>query len=210
MAILFGVLAIIGGLLLPMLFGWVGFAIPVAFGVLAIIFTILKNKKRKEQGLPRSIGGLVCGIIGIVLAALLIGGLNIAVGKIRNEMEKYGVSHFRILDKSIDSLGTGGIIGMISAAKDEIGENYDMLKDEFNLLQDYMKGVISENSTPATEAAGGEGATAAAGDAQGSSEEGAAEGGEADGGEAEGGEAGYEEGGEESDITGGDESGPQE
>ena len=50
MALLFGILAIITGLFLPILFGWIGFAIPTVLGVLAIVFAILKNKKLAEDG----------------------------------------------------------------------------------------------------------------------------------------------------------------
>ena len=199
MAILFGVLAIITAFFLPFLFGWVGFVIPMVFAALAIVFNILKNKKNAEQELPKTKAGLVCGIVGAVLAILMILGLQAATGKIKSEMEKYGVSHFPILEKTVDKLGSGGLVGMIITAKDEAAKGIDELKKEFENLQEYMKGNTPADETPASEAsseaAGGENATAAEG--------GAEEGGVEEGGAEEG---GAEEGGEEpqGDLEGGD------
>ena len=185
MALLFGILAIITGLFLPLLFGWIGFAIPTVLGVLAIVFAILKNKKLAEDGQRKRVAGFVCGGIGILIAALMIAGMNVATKKLKTKMEEYGVSHFPILEKSIDKLGSGGIVGVIIYAKNEVDANMDKLKDEFDLLKQYMDGALSSD-TPSSEASS-EASTAAAG---GEGAEGA-EGGEAvEGGEgAEGGEA---------------------
>lgn len=185
MALLFGILAIITGLFLPILFGWIGFAIPTVLGVLAIVFAILKNKKLAEDGQRKRVAGFVCAGIGILIAALMIAGMNVATKKLKTKMEAYGVSHFPILEKSIDKLGSGGIVGVIIYAKNEVDANMDKLKDEFDLLKQYMDGALSSD-TPSSEASS-EASTAAAG---GEGAEGA-EGGEAvEGGEgAEGGEA---------------------
>ena len=182
MALLFGILAIITGLFLPILFGWIGFAIPTVLGVLAIIFAILKNQKLAAEGQRKRVAGFVCGGIGILIAALMIAGMNVATKKLKTKMEDYGVSHFPILEKSIDKLGSGGIVGVIIYAKNEVDANMDKLKDEFDLLKQYMDGALSSD-TPSSEASS-EASTAAAGGE-------GAEGGEAvEGGEgAEGGEA---------------------
>ncbi len=188
MALLFGILAIITGLFLPILFGWIGFAIPTVLGVLAIVFAILKNKKLAEDGQRKRVAGFVCGGIGILIAALMIAGMNVATKKLKTKMEAYGVSHFPILEKSIDKLGSGGIVGVIVYAKNEVDANMDKLKDEFELLRQYMDGALSSD-TPSSEASS-EASTAAAGGEGVEGGEGA-EGGEAvEGGEgAEGGEA---------------------
>ena len=197
MAILFGVLAIITGLLLPFLLGWIGFAIPMVFAALAILFNILKNKKNAEQELPKTKAGLVCGIVGAVLAVLMIAGLQGATGLIKNKMEQYGVSHFPILEKTIDKLGSGGVVGMVITAKDEAKKGIDELKKEFDNLQSYMNGSTPADETPASEASS---------EAAGGEEGGAAEGGEEGGVEEGGAEGGAEEGGEEpqGDVEGGD------
>ena len=157
MAILFGVLCIITGLLLPLLFGWIGFAIPMVFGVLAIVFAILKNKKAKEEGVPTSKAGFVCAAVGMVLAIGLIIGLQVAGNKFRTAMDKYGVSHFPILDKSVDHLKSGGVVGLIVYAKNEVSANVDSIKSEFDALMKSM----NEDQAPADnggEQQGGEGA----------------------------------------------------
>ena len=112
----------------------------------------------------------------------MIAGMNVATKKLKTKMEAYGVSHFPILEKSIDKLGSGGIVGVIIYAKNEVDANMDKLKDEFDLLKQYMDGALSSD-TPSSEASS-EASTAAAGGE-------GAEGGEAvEGGEgAEGGEA---------------------
>ena len=205
MALLFGILAIITGLFLPILFGWIGFAIPTVLGVLAIVFAILKNKKLAEDGQRKRVAGFVCAGIGILIAALMIAGMNVASKKLKAKMEEYGVSHFPILEKSVDKLGSGGIVGVIVYAKNEVDANMDKLKDEFDLLKQYMDGALSSD-TPSSEASS-EASTAAAGGegAEGGEAVEGGEGGEAvEGGEgAEGGEA--VEGGEGAEGAEGEE-----
>ncbi len=201
MMLLFGILAIILGLLLPFLFGWIGFTIPTVCGTLAIVFNILKNRKMKAEGSRRRVAGFVCGGIGILIAALLMAGLNAATDKLKKEMAKYGADkNFPILEKSIDRLASGGVVGMIIYAKNEVSANIDALKAEFDSLKSYMDG-----STPADNSGSSEAASEAS--------TGAAEGGEAaTEAAAEGGDAGAAEGqaGGEAEQTGNEMGGGEE
>ena len=193
MAILFGVLCIITGLLLPLVFGWIGFAIPMVFGVLAIVFAILKNKKAKEEGVPTSKAGFVCAAVGMVLAIGLIIGLQVAGNKFRTAMDKYGVSHFPILDKSVDHLKSGGVVGLIVYAKNEVSANVDSIKSEFDALMKSM----NEDQAPADNGGeqqqGGEGAEQQGG--EGAEQQQGGEGTEQQGGEGAEQQQGGEEGG---------------
>ena len=191
MAILFGVLCIITGLLLPLLFGWIGFAIPMVFGVLAIVFAILKNKKAKEEGVPTSKAGFVCAAVGMVLAIVLIIGLQVAGNKFRTAMDKYGVSHFPILDKSVDHLKSGGVVGLIVYAKNEVSANVDSIKSEFDALMKSM----NEDQAPADN--GGEQQQGGEGAEQQQGGEGAEQQQGGEGAEQQGGEGAEQQGGEE-------------
>ena len=70
MAILFGILAILAGFMGAWMAGWFGVGFTVILGALAIVFTVLKNKKLPEEE-PRKKAGIVTGIIGIVLVFLM-------------------------------------------------------------------------------------------------------------------------------------------
>ena len=188
MAILFGVLAILTGFLLPFVFRWIGFAVPVVFAVLAIVFTILKNKKAEAEERSKSKAGYVCGIIGILLAILGMIMLNVLSGKFRSAMDQYGVNNYPVLDKSIEKFANGGLYGVIAYARDDLHVDVESVKNELTDLIDVMNGKKPAGGAPSTEnAEGGE---------QGSEQQG--------GDQGEGSESGSEENGSEQGAEPGD------
>ena len=149
MAILFGVLAIILGIVSPWVGGWVGFCIAAVFGVLAIVVTILKNKKNAEAELPKKKAGMVCGIVGLALALLNIAIVSGAAGLIKKEIDKYGgEATFPAMYKTVDKLSTTGVVGMLSEAK-SLGFSDTALNDELKLLSDYQSGKVQATEAPA-------------------------------------------------------------
>ena len=161
MAILFGVLAIILGIVSPWVGGWVGFCIAAVFGVLAIVVTILKNKKNAEAELPKKKAGMVCGIVGLALALLNIAIVSGAAGLIKKQIDKYGgEATFPAMYKTVDKLSSTGVVGMLSEAK-SLGFSDTTLTDELKLLSDYQSGKVQNTEAPSetqdTEAASEEG-----------------------------------------------------
>ena len=69
MALVFGILAIFIGFFAPWICGWVGFGIAALLGALGIFFCIRYNSKKAEE-LPKKMGGMICGIIGISLTVI--------------------------------------------------------------------------------------------------------------------------------------------
>ena len=89
MAILFGVLALVGSLFGAIVFGWGGVGAVALFAALAVLFQVLKNKKL-EEGERKKKAGIVLGIIGVVI--VLAGQLGIIgfADSLKADAEKLG------------------------------------------------------------------------------------------------------------------------
>lgn len=113
MALALGIIAIILGALGAILAGWLGVGIVAVLGGLAIFFQMKKNKSLGE-GEKRKLGGMICGIIGIVIVFLgQIGMIGLA-DKMKDVAEKDGNAEYIVA--GADGLKSMGIIGMVNSA----------------------------------------------------------------------------------------------
>ena len=103
MQILFGVLAILSGIVGTILFGVIGMAVTVVFAVLAIVFGVRNKKIKGGSAAP----GITTAIIGIVIS--LIG--TVIMFALADEMKKQATEqNLPIMAEYGDSLkfGIGG------------------------------------------------------------------------------------------------------
>ena len=138
MATVFGVLALVLGLIGPWVAGWICVALAAVFGGLAIFFQIRKNRQMGEEG-PKKKGGMICGIIGIVLC--FIGQFTVMgmADKIKEQAQKMGDEASYVLS-GIDGMKSTGIIGFIVKAMD--AKPADMTDEEYSKqLTDQLKKV---------------------------------------------------------------------
>ncbi|MBQ9872810.1 MAG: hypothetical protein IJM27_12900 [Eubacterium sp.] len=124
MSILFGILAILAGFVGAWMAGWFGVGFTVILGALAIVFTVLKNKKLPEEE-PRKKAGIVTGIIGIVLVFLM----QLAVISVGNTMMEKDEKEFPILRECGESFKVSGFIGMANHIQEK-GYTMDELQKE--------------------------------------------------------------------------------
>lgn len=139
LAIVSGIIAIIAGLASPWFYGWTGIIFTGVIGVLAVVFTILRNRKAAELGERKKIAGIVLGFTGVLLGLMCMSMLSSIASSVRSNINKYGISEFPILDKTIDKLGTGGIFGWYNAVSDN-GYTDEALTRELDKLNAYQKG----------------------------------------------------------------------
>jgi hypothetical protein len=133
MAIAFGIISIVLGVIGGFMAGWVGAGIAAAFGGLAVFFCIRKNKQSEDQ--RKRFGSMVCGIIGIALAFLLQLGIMSFADKLKEEATKVGDVPYVVA--GADGFKNLGFIGFMSSALKE--KPADMSDSEFSkVLQDQM------------------------------------------------------------------------
>ena len=123
MATVFGVISIVLGLLGSFLIGWIGVAIVVVFGAVAIFFRIKKNKAEPEE--RQKVAAIVCGIIGIVLALITQIGVSVYAGRLKDAAVEAGDAPFVVA--GADGLKTLGFMGFFA---DAIKEKPDEMSDE--------------------------------------------------------------------------------
>lgn len=136
MAIAFGIISIVLGVIGGFIAGWVGAGIAAAFGGLAIFFCIRKNKQSEDQ--RKRFGSMVCGIIGIALAFLLQLGIMSFADKLKEEATKVGDVPYVVA--GADGFKNLGFIGFMSNALKQ--KPADMSDTEFGeILKDQMSKV---------------------------------------------------------------------
>ena len=144
MALAFGILSIFIGFFAPWVGGWIGFGIAAVLGGLGIFLCISYNKKKAEE-MPKRAGGMICGIIGIVLALLMQMMLMGAAKLLKENAEKVG--DCPIFTESADSLKNLGVIGLASEISKK-GYNTDDMQKELDRITAY----INNNNTTSTTA----------------------------------------------------------
>lgn len=116
MVILFGVLSIVVGALGGLLIGWAGVGVAAVFGALAIFFQIRKNGNL-EEGQRAKKAGIVCGIVGIVIAILGQIAIMGYADKLKEQADKMG-EEAKYVSIGADGFKTFGIMGFLSKAMD--------------------------------------------------------------------------------------------
>ena len=120
MSILFGVFAIIFGIVAPILIGVWGFLLTAVFAILAGVFAV---RAKKNGG--SAVGGIVTGIIGIVLGivgtAIMVSMSTVAVDEAKKQ-------NLPILAEHADKLKYGVVGFVISVTND--GEDLEKLNLE--------------------------------------------------------------------------------
>ncbi len=126
MAILFGVLALVGSLFGAIVFGWGGVGAVALFAALAVLFQVLKNKKL-EEGERKKKAGIVLGIIGVVI--VLAGQLGIIgfADSLKADAEKLG--DVPIVVAGAEGMKKFGFMGFAAYAVDAKPEG--MSDDDF-------------------------------------------------------------------------------
>jgi len=136
MAIAFGIISIVLGVIGGFLAGWIGVGVAALLGALAILFCIKKNKAAEGQG--KKVGAMICGIIGIVLAFLLQMGVMSFADKLKEEADKVGDAQY--VSAGAEGLKNLGFIGFMSNALKQ--KPADMSDTEFGeILKDQMSKV---------------------------------------------------------------------
>ena len=135
LGIVLGILGIAAALILCLLAGWIGGAVALVFGVIALLLGIFAVKGGKKGG---GIGSIVCGVLAIVLAIVMtfttIGALT--------EMKKFATAEETpLMAKYLDNpnLGFLGVvlnIGNDLEGKDETARDdlANKLKAEYDIL----------------------------------------------------------------------------
>lgn len=126
MALAFGIIALVVAVFGVLIAGWVSVGIAVVLGALAIFFQIKKNKEL-EEGARRKKAGMVCAIIGIVLALIAQFGLMGVADKMKEAAEKDG--NAPLLAAGSEGLKTLGVIGVYMKAKEV--KPADMTDEQF-------------------------------------------------------------------------------
>ncbi len=127
MGLVFGIISIVVGFFAAWIAGWAGFITVAILAILAVVFTILKNKKLGEDEKKKK-GGIITGIIGLVLGFLMM----LAVMGIGDKMKKdINANDYPILSQVCDSFSTGGVMGMVSKVQD-LGLSTDDLQKELD------------------------------------------------------------------------------
>ena len=126
MAVLFGVLAIIGGSIGAILWGWAGVGTVAVLAALAVLFQVLKNKKL-EEGMRKGKAGIILAIIGVVI--VLLGQLGVMgfADSLKKDAEKLG--DVPIVVAGAEGMKKWGFVGYITGAVDARPEG--MSDDDF-------------------------------------------------------------------------------
>ena len=136
MALAFGILSIFIGFFAPWVGGWVGFGIAALLGGLGVFLCIRYNKKKAEE-LPKKAGGMICGIIGIVIAFMMQLALMGAANMLKEKAQEVG--DCPIFLECTDSLKNLGVIGLAADVTNK-GFNTDDMQKELDRLTEYING----------------------------------------------------------------------
>ncbi len=112
MAILFGVLSIVVGLVAPILFGIWGFFVTAIFAILAGVFAI---KAKKAGG--SATGGIVTAVVGVVLGLAGMALMVAMAGVLADEAKKQNLP---IIADHADKLKFGVVGFVTSVTSDDI------------------------------------------------------------------------------------------
>ena len=126
MAILFGVLSIVIGVIAPILFGIWGFVATVVFAILAGVFVV---KAKKEGG--KGTAGIVTAIIGVVLGLAGM-GIMLSIASVATEEAKK--LNLPILTEYAENLKFG-VVGFVASVTKE-GTDMDALSAELKAFSD--------------------------------------------------------------------------
>ena len=136
MAVLFGILSIVGAIVVGGMFGIIGGIVAVVFAILAIVFAV---KKIKEGG--KGVGSIILAVLGVIIG-LIISSVYVFLA---DEMVKDARQvNATLIEESAPALKFG-IVGLVI----DIGNknvNLDQFKDEL----DRVNKLVNEKS--ATEA----------------------------------------------------------
>ena len=142
MAIAFGIISIVLGVIGGFLAGWIGVGVTALFGALAIFIGIRRNKAAEQEG--KKVGALICGIVGIVIAFLLQLGVMSFADKLKQEADQLGDCQY--VSAGAEGFKTLGFIGFMSNSLKQKPEGMsdsefgDILKDQMSKVSDSLSG----------------------------------------------------------------------
>ncbi len=142
MALAFGIISLALAFLAELIAGWVGFAVVALFAVLAIVFTVMQNKKA-EEGVPKKKAGIVLGVIGIVIGLLFSAMVSYLGGLMRDKAKELDCNMVVEVSEGFANLG---IIGMGLKAS-ELGYDTPEKKAELERQMDLIKDSISDSNS---------------------------------------------------------------
>ena len=142
MGLVFGIISIVVGLFAGWVAGWYGVGVVVILAGLGIFFTIRANKNLPEDGRKR-IGGIITGVTGILIGAVMMAGLMNVADRLIQEADKY--SDVPYASKALSGLKSGGFLGYVMSAANakpaemSDSEYADELKREIDKINEGLK-----------------------------------------------------------------------
>ena len=126
MGLLFGILALICGIVGAWMAGWVGVGLVGIFAVVAVVYTVLRNNTLPED-VPKKKAGIVTAIIGVVLVLLM----QLAVIAVGNKMKALAPEEFPIISESADTFKKTGALGVVNLVSKK-GYSSEALNEELS------------------------------------------------------------------------------
>ena len=140
MGLVLGITSIVLAILASYIAGWAGVVGITILSGLAIVLTVLKNRKAGGNE-KKKIGGIVCGFIGLIIALVIQVGMMSVADTLKNrafEAEEAGEGSFPVLTQCLDSMKSLGTLG-VSIEAQKNGLKMSDFQEELERLNKYIE-----------------------------------------------------------------------